>query len=43
MSVTSPVFQPPMSPLNELALANILVEGAIINHARGLASPAAAP
>ena len=28
MSVTSPVFQPPMSPLNELAWRNILVEGA---------------
>ena len=28
MLVTSPVFQPPMSPLNEVAPLNILVEGA---------------
>ena len=28
MLVTSPVFQPPMSPLNEVAPQNILVEGA---------------
>ena len=29
MSVTSPVFHSPMSPLNEVAPLNILVEGAI--------------
>ena len=28
MLVTLPVSQPPMSPLNEVAPANILVEGA---------------
>ena len=43
MLVTSEVSQLLMSWLNAVANRNILVEGAIIHHARGLASPAAAP